>query len=108
MAGYPDWGALCHGAAAYDERTGAELPTEKVKRARGRELEKMAEHNVKTDISWEEAKRRGLKIVKCRWVDGWKPLPDDPHGVRSRCVAQEVNTGPRDDVHSGTPPLKAH
>ena len=101
-------GALCHGAAAYDERTGAELPTEKVKRARGRELEKMAEHNVKTDISWEEAKRRGLKIVKCRWVDGWKPLPDDPHGVRSRCVAQEVNTGPRDDVHSGTPPLKAH
>ena len=73
-----------------------------------RELEKMKEHNVKADSTWEEAKRRGLKIVKCRWVDGWKPLPDDPHGVRSRCVAQEVNTGPRDDVHSGTPPLKAH
>ena len=50
------------------------------------------------DITWEEAKRRGLKIVKSRWVDGWKPLPDDP----------EVNVSHRDDVASGTPPLKAH
>ena len=31
---------------------------------------------------------------------------DDPQGVRSRCVAQEVNTHQRDDA-SGTPPLKA-
>ena len=37
VAGYPEWGAFCHGAAAYDERTGVELPVEKVKRARGRE-----------------------------------------------------------------------
>ena len=94
LAGYPEWGALNCGEKAYDERTGVELPTEKVKRARGREIDKMDEHNVKKDITWEEAKRLGLKIVKSRWVDGWKPLPDDPHGVRSRCVAQEVNTGP--------------
>ncbi|CAE7698042.1 RE1, partial [Symbiodinium microadriaticum] len=68
----------------------------------------MIEHGVREDITWEEAKRRGLKIVKSRWVDGWKPLPDDPQGVRSRCVAQEVNVSQRDDVASGTPPLKAH
>ena len=90
-----------------DERTGESLPEDKVKRARGRELEKMDEHNVKKDISWSEARELGLKIVKSRWVDGWKPLPDDPNGVRSRCVAMEINTGPRDDVFSGTPPNRS-
>ena len=49
-----------------------------------------------------------MKIVRSRWVDGWKTIDGDPRGVRSRCVAQEVNTSPREDVHSGTPPLKAH
>ena len=105
VAAYPEWGRL---AEAYDERTGELLPTEKVKKARGRELDKMVEHNVKTDITWEQARSQGLKIVRSRWVDGWKALPDDPHGVRSRCVAQEVATTHRDDVFSGTPPLKAH
>ena len=28
--------------------------------------------------------------------------------MRSRCVAQEINTHQRDDVYSGTPPLKCH
>jgi len=55
----------------------------------------MESHNVKTDITWKQAKDMGLKIVKGRWVDGWKPLPNDPHGVRSRCVAMEINHGPR-------------
>ena len=94
VAGYPDW---AHYEGAVDERTGESLPEEKVKKARGRELAKMDEHDVKRDISWSEARRLGLKIVKSRWVDGWKPLPDDPQGVRSRCVAMEINTGPRDD-----------
>ena len=105
VAGYPETGTV---AQAYDERTGEELPLEKVKAARGRELDKMVEHQVKTDITWEEAKRRNLKVVRSRWVDGWKPLPNDPDGVRSRCVAQEINNYARDDVSSGTPPLKAH
>ena len=99
LAAYPEHGRL---EAAYDEKTGESLPLDKVKRARGRELDKMAEHQVKRDITYEEARKRDLKIVKSRWVDGWKALPDDPQGVRSRCVAQEVNT------HPGTPPLKAH
>ncbi|CAE7232267.1 RE1, partial [Symbiodinium sp. CCMP2456] len=106
LAAYPEDGLL-ESQGAFDERTGEALPVEKVKKARGRELDKMLEHNVKEDITWEEAKSRRLKIVKSRWVDGWKPLPDDPQGVRSRCVAQEVNVSQRDDVASGTPPLKA-
>ena len=57
---------------------------------------------MKTDIAWKEAKKRGLKIVKSRWVDGWKPLPDDVNGLRRRRVEQEVNTHDRDDVFSGT------
>ena len=105
LAAYPEHGRV---EAAYDEKTGELLPLDKVKKARGRELDKMAEHKVKKDITYEEARKRGLKIVKSRWVDGWKALPDDPQGVRSRCVAQEVNTHQRDDVASGTPPLKAH
>ena len=105
IAGYPETGTVTQ---AFDERTGEELPLGKVKRARGRELDKMLEHNVKQDISWEEARKRKLKVVKSRWVDGRKALPDDPDGVRSRCVAQEINNYQREDVSSGTPPLKAH
>ena len=107
IAAYPEWGKV-DDLGAYDERTGVALPLDKVKKARGRELDKMNEHGVKKDITWAEAKAKGYKIVRSRWVDGFKPLPDDPEGVRSRCVAQEVNTHQRDDVYSGTPPLKAH
>ena len=74
----------------------------------GREFDKMEEHQVKRDVTWDKVKELGLKVVKSRWVDGWKPLPDDPNGVRSRCVAQEINTHQRDDVYAGTPPLKIH
>jgi hypothetical protein len=107
IAGYPEWGRLDE-IPAYDERTGVPLPPEKVKRARGRELDKMEEHQVKVNITWDKARELGLKLVKSRWVDGWKALPDDTDGVRSRCVAQEINTHQRDDVYSGTPPLKCH
>ena len=92
----------------FEERTGQPLFLDKVKTARARELSKMEEHEVKKDISWDEARRQGLKIVRSRWVDGWKPLPNDPNGVRSRCVAQEINDHERDDVFSGTPPLRVH
>ena len=74
---------------AVDERTGEPLPEDKVKKVREREPLKMESHNAKTDITWK-AKDMGLKIVKSRWVEGWKPLPNDPHGVRSRCVAMEM------------------
>ena len=107
VAAYAEWGRLLHGEVAYDEEKGQPLPRDKVVRARGRELDKMDERQVKEDITWEQVQQRGLKVAKSRWVDGWTPLPDDPDGVRSRCVAQEINHTPRDDVYSGAPPLKA-
>ena len=60
------------------------------------------------DITWEKARELGLKVVRSRWFDGWKALSDDKDGVRSRCLAQGINTHQRDDVYSGTPPLKCH
>ena len=91
-----------------DERSGEVLEPDKVKKARGRELEKMETHGVEKDIRLSEAKSRGLKIIRSRWVFVKKALPEDPQGVRSRCVAQEINMGPRDDVFAGTPPLWVH
>ena len=50
VAAYPDDGLLEeHGA--FDERAGEALPLDKVKKARGPELDKMLERNVKKDIS---------------------------------------------------------
>ena len=63
--GYPDWANY---DGAVDERTGEPLPEDKVKKGRGREFLKMESHNVKTDITWKQAKDMGLKIVKSRWV----------------------------------------
>ena len=34
----------------------------------------MESHNVKTDITWKQAKDMGLKIVKSRWVDYFRTI----------------------------------
>ena len=91
-----------------DEKTGEPLEEDKVRKARAREMEKMELHEVKENMTMEEVKKRGLKIVKSRWVDTRKALPVDPRGVRSRLVAQEINVGPRDDKFAGTPPPWVH
>ena len=69
--GYPDWANY---DGAVDERTGEPLPEDKVKKGRGRELLKMESHNVKTGITWKQAKDMGLKIVKSRWVDYFRTI----------------------------------
>ncbi|CAK9112427.1 unnamed protein product [Durusdinium trenchii] len=105
IASYPEWIQL---ETIYGERTGEVLEEEKVKKGRAREMNKMEEHQVKVDMPMDEVKRRGLKIVRSRWIDARKALPDDDRGVRSRLVAQELNLGPRDDTFGGTPPLWVH
>ena len=105
IASYPEWIQL---DTVYDERTGEVLEEEKVKKGRAREMNKMEEHQVKVDMPMDEVKRRGLKIVRSRWIDARKALPDDDRGVRSRLIAQELNLGPRDDTFGGTPPLWVH
>lgn len=73
LAGYLDWGRI---SAAHDERTGVAFRLGKVKKARGRELDQVEEHQVKQNITWQEARVKHLKMVRSRWVDGWKVLPD--------------------------------
>lgn len=87
------------------EKTGERLEEDQVRKARTREMEKMELHKVRENMTMEEVKKRGLKVVKSMWVDTRKALPDDPRGVRSRLVAQEINVGPKDDTFAGTPPL---
>ena len=102
---YPEWADV---EQVYAEKTGELLESDKVWKARDREMAKMADHGVKHDITLAECQRRGMKLVRSRWVDVRKALPDDPNGVRSRLVAQEINQGPRDDTFAGTPPLWVH
>ena len=67
----------------------------------------MESFNVKNDITYAEAKARGLRLVRSRWIDTAKEIDGKP-GVRSRLVAQEVNTYKREDVSMGTPPMRVH
>ena len=91
----------------YDERTGEALETSEVYKGRDKELTKMESFNVKNDITYAEAKAKGLRLVRSRWIDTAKEIDGKP-GVRSRLVAQEVNTYKREDVSMGTPPMRVH
>ncbi|CAE7467666.1 RE2, partial [Symbiodinium natans] len=91
----------------YDEKTGKLLDPEKVKIGRMKEMTKMESFGVKGDITYDEAKAKGLRLVKSRWIDTEKEIEGKP-GVRSRLVAQEVNTYKREDVSMGTPPIRVH
>ena len=89
----------------YDERTGEPLETSEVYKGRDKELTKMESFNVKNDITYAEAKAKGLRLVRSRWIDTAKEIDGKP-GVRSRLVAQEVNTYKREDVSMGTPLMR--
>ena len=91
----------------YDERTGEALETSEVYKGRDKELTKMESFNVKNDITYAEAKAKGLRLVRSLWIDPAKELDGKPR-VRSRLVAQEVNTYKREDVSMGTPPMRVH
>ncbi|CAE7690744.1 unnamed protein product, partial [Symbiodinium necroappetens] len=93
--------------AVYDDRTGEALNEDQVKEGRAKEMKQMETFGVKSDISYQEAKAKGLRLVRSRWVDIAKEITGKP-GVRSRLVAQEVNTYKREDVSMGTPPLRVH
>ena len=87
----------------YDERTGEVLETSEVYKGREKELTKMESFNVKNDITYAEAKAKGLRLVRSRWIDTAKEIDGKPGG---RLVAQEVNTYKREDVSMGTPPMR--
>ena len=97
IAGYPEWAVV---QGVYDEKSHEKLEPE-VWKARDREMVKMDQHEVKRDIRIEKCKELGFKVIRSRWVDTRKALPDDPQAIRSRLVA-ELNMGPRDDIFGTT------
>ena len=91
---------------AWDDITGRELNAREVQKARMTEIGYAINKKVWTKISRAEAKRRGWKIVKTRWIDINKG--DDANPVyRSRLVAKEFNNQDAEGLFAGTPPLEA-
>ena len=90
----------------FDEKTDEHLEPEEVKWGVETELNQMNDFQVKYDITPQEGKLWGLKVIKSRWVYTRKPKPGNPKAVRARCVAQEHNIYKREDVSQATPPLK--
>ena len=91
---------------AWDDLTGEALDPEEVRKARRKELEYIHAKPVWTKIPRSEARRRGIRVIKARWIDinkGDIRLPV----YRSRCVGKEFNTADQDGLFASTPPLEA-
>ena len=101
MSATVDWQGVYYGT-----KSGEALDTAKVLEGRQRELDDIYRFGVKRDISIQEAKSLGLNIVAAKWLDDVKPVPGDPHNVRSRLVATDVNIYRREDCTQATPPRK--
>ena len=96
------------GAAAWDDVTGESLDPSEVLKARALEIEYCRDKSVWIKITRAEAQRRGIKIIKTRWLDinkgdRWHP------NYRSRFVGKEFNDqkGGEPGWFAATPPLEA-
>ncbi len=76
-------------------------------RARLEELAWMRQKGVYKKISRKEAKRRGMKIIKSRWV-GINKGDDENENYRRTVVGKEFNDGSElgENLFAGTPPLE--
>ena len=97
---------LSPGGGAWDDVTGMPLDRKGVQKARAEEIEYIRGRKVWTKIPREEAQRRGMKVIKTRWIDINKGDDDKPN-YRSRFVAKEYNNGDAQGLFAGTPPLEA-
>ena len=95
-------------ANAWDDITGERLDPKEIYKARMKEMEYVRRKGVWKKISREEAKRRGIKIIKTKWIDTNKGDRFNPN-MRSRFVAKEFNNGKSGDAawFAATPPLEA-
>ena len=66
----------------------------------------MKKKGVYKKITRAEAKRRGMKVVKCRWVDINKGDDQRPE-YRSRLVAKEIKTYRDNMLFAATPPWES-
>ena len=91
---------------AWDDVTGLPLDRKGVQAARAEEVQYIRDKKVWVKIPRAEAQRRGMKVIKARWIDINKG--DDKHPkYRSRYVAKEFNDGEVQGLFAGTPPLEA-
>ena len=93
-------------AMAWDDVTGEELDPREVAKARGQEMEYVRQKKVWRKITRREAQRRGIKIIKTRWIDINKGDRWNPN-YRSRFVGKEFNDGKEGGLFAATPPLEA-
>ena len=93
---------------AWDDLTGESLDPKEVRKARFMEMAYVRSKGVWRKISRSEAHRRGIKIIKTRWLDINKGDMWNPN-YRSRFVGKEYNDGKNGEVSwfAATPPLEA-
>ncbi|MDA8583690.1 hypothetical protein N9L68_05635 [bacterium] len=88
---------------AWDDVSGARLDARKVRMAREEEIGHAERKGVWRKITRDEAHRRGIKIIKVRWIDinkgDW-----EKEKYRSRLVAKEFNTSAEQGLFAATPP----
>lgn len=92
--------------AAWDDVTGAPLDPEKVVAARKLEIQYATRKPVWRKIARAEARKKGWKVIKSRWID--INTGDDSNPIyRSRLVGKEFNDKELDGLFAATPPLEA-
>ena len=91
---------------AWDDVTGKELDGRDVRRARMKEIGYVRDKKVWVNISREEARRKGIKVIQTRRIDIDKGDEDNPH-YRSRFVGKEFNVDKQHGLFAATPPLEA-
>ena len=94
----------CNWEEVYDNLSGAALDKDMVKEARKEEMAEVHKHGVYVKVNIEECyEKTGKAPIGTRWVDVNKGDSVHPE-YRSRLVAQEINTGKREDLFAATPP----
>ena len=91
----------------WDDISGEQLNSDMVDIARKEEMVEVKKHAVYDKVDLTECyEKTGKPPIKTRWVDINKGDRIHPE-YRSRLVAQEFNTGKREDLFAATPPLEA-
>ena len=89
--------------AAWDDISAAPLNPEKVVEARKLEISYAEKKPVWRKVARSEAKERGWKIIKSRWIDINKGDDTNPN-YRSRVVGKEFNDREVEGLYAATPP----
>ena len=92
--------------SAWDDVTGAALDPKEVQRACLKEIEYIHRKGVYQKIRRQDALKKGIKILRTRWVDVNKGDSINTNH-RSRFVAMEFNTSKVDGLFASTLPLEA-